>query len=47
MYDFWHEGFGKHIFSAVATAFAIVFVQFCLVRATSGVPKEWLQSPDC
>jgi exosortase/archaeosortase family protein len=32
MYDFWHEGFGKHIFSAVATAFAIVFVQFWLVR---------------
>jgi hypothetical protein len=32
MYDFWHDGFGKHIFSAVATAFAIVFVQFWLVR---------------
>jgi hypothetical protein len=22
LYDFWHEGFGKHIFSAVATACA-------------------------
>jgi hypothetical protein len=32
MYDFWHEGFGKHIFSAVATACAIIFVQTSLVR---------------
>jgi exosortase/archaeosortase family protein len=32
MYEFWHEGSGKHIFSAVATAFAIVFVQASLVR---------------
>jgi len=31
MYEFWHEGFGKHIFSAVATACAIIFVQLCLV----------------
>jgi hypothetical protein len=31
MYEFWHEGFGKHIFSAVATTFAIVFVQVSLV----------------
>jgi hypothetical protein len=31
MYEFWHEGYGKHIFSAVATACAIVFVQVCLV----------------
>jgi hypothetical protein len=32
MYEFWHEGFGKHIFSAVATACAIIFVQISLVR---------------
>ena len=32
MYEYWHEGFGKHIFSAVATACAIVFVQVFLVR---------------
>ena len=32
MYEFWHEGYGKHIFSAVATACAIIFVQVCLVR---------------
>jgi len=32
MYEFWHEGQGKHIFSAVATACAIIFVQVCLVR---------------
>jgi hypothetical protein len=32
MYDFWHEGFGKHIFSAVATACAIILVQIFLVR---------------
>lgn len=32
MYEFWHEGAGKHIFSAVATASAIIFVQVCLVR---------------
>lgn len=31
MYEFWHEGLGKHIFSAVATACAIVFVQVSLV----------------
>jgi hypothetical protein len=31
MYEFWHEGIGKHIFSAVATACAIVFVQVSLV----------------
>lgn len=31
MYEFWHEGTGKHIFSAVATATAIIFVQVCLV----------------
>jgi hypothetical protein len=33
MYEFWHEGFGKHIFSAVATACAIIFVQIALVRS--------------
>ena len=32
MYEFWHEGLGKHIFSAVATACAIIFVQLFLVR---------------
>jgi hypothetical protein len=32
MYEFWHEGFGKHVFSAVATACAVVFVQVSLVR---------------
>jgi hypothetical protein len=32
MYEFWHDGFGKHIFSAVATASAIIFVQISLVR---------------
>jgi hypothetical protein len=32
MYQYWHEGFGKHIFSAVATACAIIFVQVSLVR---------------
>lgn len=31
MYEFWHDGIGKHIFSAVATACAVVFVQVCLV----------------
>ncbi len=32
MYEFWHEGLGKHIFSAVATACAIIFVQVFLIR---------------
>jgi hypothetical protein len=32
MYQYWHEGTGKHIFSAVATACAIIFVQAALVR---------------
>src|SRR5262249_24178771 len=32
MYEFWHEGLGKHIFSGVATACAIVLVQTCLIR---------------
>ena len=32
MYEFWHEGAGKHIFSAVATACAIIFVQVALIR---------------
>jgi hypothetical protein len=31
MYEFWHEGLGKHIFSAMATASAITFVQVSLV----------------
>ena len=31
MYEFWHEGLGKHIFSAVATACAVIFVQVSLV----------------
>ncbi len=33
MYEFWHEGLGKHIFSAVATACAIIFVQVALARS--------------
>jgi hypothetical protein len=32
MYQFWHEGWGKHIFSAAATAAAIIFIQASLVR---------------
>jgi len=32
MYEFWHDGTGKHIFSAVATASAVIFVQVCLGR---------------
>jgi hypothetical protein len=32
MYEFWHEGVGKHIFSGVATACAIIFVQAALLR---------------
>jgi hypothetical protein len=40
MYEFWHEGFGKHIFSAVATACAIIFVQICLVRRDQRDPHR-------
>ena len=32
MYEFWHDGLGKHIFSGVATAFAILFVQAALLH---------------
>jgi hypothetical protein len=32
MYEFWHQGSGQHIFSGVATACAIIFVQASLVR---------------
>jgi len=32
MYEFWHDGFGKHIFSAVATACAIALVQIYPLR---------------
>ena len=32
MYEFWHEGLGKHIFSGVATACAILFVQAALLH---------------
>jgi exosortase/archaeosortase family protein len=39
MYEFWHDGIGRHIFSAVATASAIIFVQVSL-GATSGAGKE-------
>jgi hypothetical protein len=45
MYEFWHEGFGKHIFSAVATACAIIFVQISLVRRDQRIPTEWPQYP--
>jgi hypothetical protein len=31
MYEFWHDEAGKHIFSAIATACAIAFVQNYLV----------------
>src|SRR5205814_5039756 len=31
MYEFWHVGFGKHIFSAVAAGCAIIFVHVSLV----------------
>jgi hypothetical protein len=43
MYEFWHEGIGKHIFSAVATASAIIFVQVCLVRNQRGQQKAALR----
>jgi hypothetical protein len=33
MCEYWHEGFGRHIFSAVATACAIIFVQVSLVHS--------------
>ena len=32
MYEFWHDRFGKHTFSAVAAGCAIIFVQLALVR---------------
>ena len=40
MYEFWHEGSGKHIFSAVATACAIVFVQAALIRLDQRDPRK-------
>ena len=40
MYEFWHDGFGKHIFSAVATACAIIFVQISLVRRDQRDPRQ-------
>lgn len=44
MYQFWHEGTGKHIFSAVATASAIIFVRVCLVaRDQRGQQKAALR----
>lgn len=46
MYEFWHEGFGKHIFSAVATACAIIFVQISLVRLERQNPQGGPQSPN-
>lgn len=36
MYEFWHDGFGKHIFSAVATVCTIVFVQASLIARDQG-----------
>jgi hypothetical protein len=42
MYDFWHDGFGKHIFSAVATACAIVLVQIALVRRDKETSRRGL-----
>ena len=32
MYEFWHDGIGKHIFSAIATTSAILVVQLYLVK---------------
>jgi hypothetical protein len=46
MYEFWHEGAGKHIFSAAATAIAIIFVQVCLVRDQRGQQKTALRVAD-
>jgi hypothetical protein len=43
MYEFWHDGFGKHIFSAVATACAIIFVQISLVRRDQRVSQAVTQ----
>ena len=43
MYEFWHDGFGKHIFSAVATACAIIFVQISLVRRDQRVSQAVMQ----
>jgi hypothetical protein len=40
MYEIWHEGFGKHIFSAIATACAIGFVQISLVRRDQRDPHS-------
>jgi hypothetical protein len=40
MYEFWHDGFGKHIFSAVATVCAIIFVQISLVRHDQRNPRR-------
>jgi hypothetical protein len=40
MFEFWHDGFGKHIFSAVATACAIIFVQVSLVRRDQRDPHR-------
>jgi hypothetical protein len=46
MYEFWHEGVGKHIFSAVATASAIIFVQVSLMRNQRGREKAALVVAD-
>jgi hypothetical protein len=40
MYEFWHDGLGKHIFSTVATACAIVFVQVCLTYRDHHNPQR-------
>ena len=40
MYEFWHDGLGRHIFSAIATVSAIVFVQaFLVLRDRRGQQK--------
>jgi len=47
MYEFWHDGLGKHIFSAVATACAIIFVQVSLARCERGkLSSKWPQYID-
>ena len=40
MYEFWHEGAGKHIFSGIATAGAIVFVQILLSRDQESLKRR-------
>ena len=45
MYEFWHEGLGKHIFSAIATTSAIIVVQGCLIYLDQRKPQTIASSP--